>query len=159
MCRKAQKIVEEESVEDNNDSPELTRMEIEMAKQNFNFYCQQKKGEKVHIALEYYELPMILSACGYKCTAAQHDQLAEFLLNRKGGKMDFAALVAVLTQLKRLELAADDNNEGDEYLDAFVALGGQPDKGGYVEKNMLIEIIKNEFELTIDMVVSSLLVS
>ena len=69
--------------------------------------------------------------------------------------MDFAALQAVLTQLKKLQLEDDPTNEGDEYLDAFVALGGQPNKEGYVEKDTLIEIIKNEFELTIDMVVST----
>ena len=69
--------------------------------------------------------------------------------------MDFAALQAVLTQLKKLQLEDDPTHEGDEYLDAFVALGGQPNKEGYVEKDMLIEIIKNEFELTIDMVVST----
>lgn len=36
-------------------------------------------------------------------------------------------------------------------MDAFVALGGQPNKDGYISKNNLIEIIKTEFELTIDM--------
>ena len=52
------------------------------------------------------------------------------------------------------KMIPDDNiNDGDEYLDAFVALGGSPDKEGYVEKNTLIEIIKSQFELTIDMVV------
>ena len=56
-----------------------------------------------------------------------------------------------------MELADDPNAEGDEYLDAFVALEGQPDKEGFVEKNCLIEIIKEQFELTIDMVVSNLL--
>lgn len=40
----------------------------------------------------------------------------------------------------------------DEYLDAFVALGGEPDKEGYISKDVLVEIIKTEFELTIDMV-------
>ena len=53
-----------------------------------------------------------------------------------------------------MELADDPNLEGDEYLDAFVALGGSPDKDGYVEKEKLIEIIKDEFDLTNDMVVS-----
>lgn len=60
----------------------------------------------------------------------------------------------MLTQLKKLELADDPTLDGDEYLDAFVALGGSPDKEGYVEKSTLIEIIKEQFELTIDMVVS-----
>lgn len=43
----------------------------------------------------------------------------------------------------------------DEYLDAFVALGGQADRDGFISKDVLIEIIKIEFELTIDMVVSN----
>lgn len=40
-------------------------------------------------------------------------------------------------------------------VDAFVALGGYSNKEGYVSKNTLIEIIKTEFELTIDMEVIS----
>ena len=36
-------------------------------------------------------------------------------------------------------------------MDAFVALGGMATKEGYISKNTLIEIIKTEFELTIDM--------
>ena len=48
----------------------------------------------------------------------------------------------------------DNDGDVDEYLDAFVALGGEPDKEGCVSKDVLIEIIKVEFELTIDMVVS-----
>ena len=35
-------------------------------------------------------------------------------------------------------------------VDAFVALGGQRDKTGYVNKTNLIETIKREFELTFD---------
>jgi len=58
----------------------------------------------------------------------------------------------VLTYHKELNLQSEQESEADEYLDAFVALGGQPNKEGYVSKDTLIEIIKNEFELTIDMV-------
>ena len=36
-------------------------------------------------------------------------------------------------------------------MDCFVSLGGQPDKDGFVSKDSLIQIIKEEFELTIDM--------
>ena len=38
--------------------------------------------------------------------------------------------------------------------DGVVALGGGSNKEGYVQRSILIEIIKDEFELTIDMVVS-----
>ena len=40
-------------------------------------------------------------------------------------------------------------------MDAFVALGGETNKEGTISKKTLIEIIKTEFELTIDMEVSS----
>lgn len=36
-------------------------------------------------------------------------------------------------------------------MDAFVALGGMPNKEGKISKSTLIQIIKTEFELTIDM--------
>ncbi len=36
-------------------------------------------------------------------------------------------------------------------VDAFVALGGQPDKSGYVNKSKLMEVIKKEFELSLDL--------
>ena len=41
------------------------------------------------------------------------------------------------------------NNEGD-VLDAFVALGGKDNKQGYVDSKSLIDIIKKDFEMTID---------
>jgi hypothetical protein len=39
-------------------------------------------------------------------------------------------------------------------VDAFVALGGLPSKEGKISKLTLIQIIKTEFELTIDMEVN-----
>lgn len=51
-----------------------------------------------------------------------------------------------------MELADENVVDGDEYLDAYVALGGSPSKEGTIRKEKLIEIIKEEFELTIDMV-------
>ena len=45
----------------------------------------------------------------------------------------------------------DKDNETDEYLDTFVALGGDQNKEGTISKSSLIDIIKLEFELTIDM--------
>jgi hypothetical protein len=67
-----------------------------------------------------------------------------------------------LTHLKELELMHEQENESDEYcksmqplirniVDAFVALGGLPSKEGTISKSNLIDIIKTEFELTIDM--------
>ena len=56
--------------------------------------------------------------------------------------------------MKQLERSHEEAYEGDEYLDAFVCLGGMPNKEGAISKTLLIHIIKGEFGLTIDMMVS-----
>ena len=43
-----------------------------------------------------------------------------------------------------MEMEEQDDKE-DEYLDAFVALGGLPNKEGRIEAKLLIEIIKDDF--------------
>jgi hypothetical protein len=53
-------------------------------------------------------------------------------------KVDLPLLLMTLTYLKELELENEQENDADEYLDAFVALGGQQDKDGYVSKENLI---------------------
>ncbi len=70
--------------------------------------------------------------------------------------IDFVAFALTLQHLKDLEADQEGGNDGDEYLDAFVFLGGSPDKEGSISKELLIEVIKEEFGLTIDMVVSNL---
>ena len=45
----------------------------------------------------------------------------------------------------------EEDASDNDYLDAFVALGGQQDKEGSVSKETLIQILKAEFELTIDL--------
>ena len=90
-------------------------------------------------------------ACGYHLTDQRIEQLNQFLDEKQADKVDLPLLLMTLTHLKELELANEQENDADEYLDAFVALGGQPDKEGNVSKENLIEIIKAEFELTIDM--------
>ena len=69
-------------------------------------------------------------------------------------RLDITTLLTAIKWYKDQQLTNDYEGDVDEYLDAFVALGGEPDKEGYISKDVLVEIIKEEFELTIDMVVS-----
>ena len=66
------------------------------------------------------------------------DQLNIFLDEKAAHKVDLPLLLMTLTYLKELELENEQENDADEYLDAFVALGGQQDKDGYVSKETLI---------------------
>jgi hypothetical protein len=82
-------------------------------------------------------------------------------------------MLSILTYLKELDLMSEKETEADEYcmlflyciafvnpfqniVDAFVALGGSPTKEGFISKKTLIDIIKIEFELTIDMEVNKI---
>ena len=77
-------------------------------------------------------------ACGYNLTDQRIEQLNNFLDEKNAQKVDLPLLLMTLTYLKELELQNEQENDADEYLDAFVALGGQPDKDGYVSKENLI---------------------
>ena len=48
------------------------------------------------------------------------------------------------------ELARLTGSDEEELLDAYVAMGGEPDGGGCIDASVLIETIKNEFQMTID---------
>lgn len=71
-------------------------------------------------------------------------------------RLDVNSLLQAIKWYKDQQLTNDYEGDVDEYLDAFVALGGQADKDGFISKEVLVEIIKEEFELTIDMVVSGI---
>jgi len=52
-----------------------------------------------------------------------------------------------------LKLYGKSNEVGDEEADtydAYVAMGGDEDRGGKVDAEKLINVIKNEFKMTID---------
>ena len=83
--------------------------------------------------------------------------MQEYLDERELQKLDISGLLLAIKWYKDQQLTNDYEGDVDEYLDAFVALGGQPDKEGFISKEVLVEIIKEEFELTIDMVVSDLI--
>ena len=80
--------------------------------------------------------------------------MQEYLDTKNMVKLDVQTLLMGIKWYKDQQLNNDIEGDVDEYLDAFVALGGQPDKEGFISKDVLVEIIKAEFELTIDMVVS-----
>jgi len=47
--------------------------------------------------MQLYELPMVLSACGYKVTPEVMDKLQENLVEIKATKLDFSTLQKMLT--------------------------------------------------------------
>ena len=52
-----------------------------------------------------------------------------------------------IAQIEVLRLLGQDESE---LLDAYVAMGGDPDGGGCVDADKLIQTIRDEFQMTID---------
>lgn len=81
-------------------------------------------------------------------------ELNDFVTEMKYDKIDDQKLQKIITKIRELENMDSDNLDGDEYIDAFEALGGGPGKEGTVSKETLLQIILQEFALTVDMEVS-----
>ena len=65
---------------------------------------------------------------------------------RNDGFIDIDQFKQIVTEQKK--------NQGvsaaEETMESFVSMGGQPDGSGIVDAKKLIDIIKNQFEMTID---------
>ena len=62
------------------------------------------------------------------------------------GTIQFSNFAQIVQEKRESEKETDDA----DLLDAYVAMGGDPDGGGCVDADKLIETIKKEFEMTID---------
>ena len=62
------------------------------------------------------------------------------------GSINFAQFKMIIEEKRENERGSTE----EDLLDAFVAMGGEPDGDGAINADKLIETIKNEFEMTID---------
>merc|ERR1719337_581805 len=62
------------------------------------------------------------------------------------GEISYAQFKHVISEQKKNQSASND----EDTIDAYVSMGGLPDKEGYIDADKLIKIIKEEFEMTID---------
>ena len=67
--------------------------------------------------------------------------------NNTGG-LSFYAFKEIVMEKRESEKGTSDA----DLLDAYVAMGGDPDGGGCIDADQLIKTIKEEFEMTIDIV-------
>ena len=74
-----------------------------------------------------------------------------YMIEEKGiKKIDLIAALRAWNYLRDLKVE-DEEDEDNDVLHAFVAMGGNSDKSGGVKKQTLIDIITVQFGLTINM--------
>ena len=63
-------------------------------------------------------------ACGFNVSEDVQKKMKEHLEDKKVVKLDSNALLSCIKWYKEYQLSNDYEGDADEYLDAFVALGG-----------------------------------
>ncbi|KAM3130484.1 hypothetical protein pb186bvf_017393 [Paramecium bursaria] len=126
----------------------LNEDEVRAAKDAFDAYDKMGYG-----TLEIEELQKILEEFGQKPTKDELNLMIQQVdIQGKGyigidyNELDFKDFLRAVAIYKIIE----EDNEEDDTLDAFVAMGGSPDKSGTVDATKLIQIIKSDFTMTID---------
>ena len=97
--------------------------------------------------IDVWELRQVLEAMGQKPTEEELFQMISEVDENMSGSIDFAEFLKVIENQKDRAENFDDEND---MIDAFVACGGRPDKHGHVRRETLVKIIKHDFGLTID---------
>ena len=85
------------------------------------------------------------AACGFYVAPNVMKELNNFLTESNFSKIDSNKLEKIVTKIREIENMDNENMDGDEYIDAFEALGGGPGREGTVSKDVLIQIISLEF--------------
>merc|ERR1712166_731366 len=91
---------------------------------------------------------LALEGCGIELT--QDETYWTIAMNdpENRGAIDLAQFKAIIADKKESE----NSSSVEDLLDAYVAMGGEADGGGCIDADKLIDTIKNEFEMTIDIV-------
>ncbi|CAK59144.1 unnamed protein product (macronuclear) [Paramecium tetraurelia] len=126
----------------------LSSEEVKAAKDAFEAYDKMGYG-----TLEVEELQKILEEFGHKPSKEELQQMITQVDVKNKGFIDFEDFKRAIAIYKIIE----EDNEEDDTLDAFVAMGGNADKSGTVDATKLIQvriiiiqIIKSDFKMTID---------
>ncbi|RLN64497.1 hypothetical protein BBJ29_001081 [Phytophthora kernoviae] len=120
----------------------LTQEEIDACRESFVHFDKDGSG-----TIDKYELSKVLEAMGQKPTDEELFQMIAEVDNDHSGEIEFAEFLQVIEAQKLRAAQFDDESD---FIDAFVACGGSPDKTGHVERRMLVQLIKKDFGLPID---------
>jgi len=89
---------------------------------------------------------IVLEMMGQKTTEEEIYRMIAEADAENTGRITYAQFVAVISEQKKNQSSSNE----EDTLDAFVALGGEANGDGYIDAEKLIRIIKEEFEMTID---------
>nr|7K5B_R Chain R, Dynein light chain 4A [Tetrahymena thermophila] len=121
----------------------LSEEDIQFCQKAFSDYDEDGLG-----AIKVSDLKLALENIG--CSLSENDlfKMISEVDEKNTGLIKFSDFLNIYYKQKYANLGDDDQ----DLVDAFVAMGGNADTTGSVDANRLIQIVKEEFEMTIDIV-------
>ncbi len=134
---------EEQQVNDDEEEAQegLTKEEEAKCWEAFSAFDKDSSGY-----IDANELRIVLEMMGQKTTEEEIFRMIAEADAENTGRITYSQFKRVISEQKKNQ---NMSNEEDT-LDAFVAMGGQPNGEGFIDAQRLIRIIKYEFEMTID---------
>lgn len=112
----------------------LSQEDIDGCRQAFIAFDKDRSG-----TIDVWELRQVLEAMGQAPTEDELFQMISEVDDNMSGSIDIGEFLKVVESQKNRAENLDDEND---MIDAFVACSGQPDKGGHVKEETMIKIIK-----------------
>ena len=119
----------------------LTKEEDAKCFEAFSAFDKDSSGK-----IDANELRIVLEMMGQKTTEEEIFRMIAEADAENTGEISYSQFRHVIAEQKKNQSASNE----EDTLDAFVAMGGQEDGEGSIDAQKLIDIIKNEFEMTID---------
>jgi Ca2+-binding EF-hand superfamily protein len=121
----------------------------EGVEENDVFLCQKAfmgLDEDLSGFISYCHLEEALNRVGLYPSFEEINKMITELDAENKGAIAFEAFL----ELYRSQKVQEGDSDDEDTLDAYVAVGGSEDKSGNVNASILINIIRDEFQLTID---------
>lgn len=94
------------------------------------------------------DLKTAFEIMGINCNKEDIIKMVNEIESKNENVVDYNDFLKVIAYYRTIQSYNDEN----DFVDAFVAMGGNADKSGKVDAQKLIEVIKEEFNMTIDIV-------
>ena len=127
--------------EGEGDQEALTKEEEAKCWEAFSAFDKDSSGY-----IDANELRIVLEMMGQKTTEEEIFRMIAEADAENTGRITYPQFKRVIAEQKKNQSLSNE----EDTLDAFVSMGGQPDGEGFIDAQKLIRIIKNEFEMTID---------
>lgn len=117
----------------------LSEEQIENCRTVFAQFDKESSG-----SIDRFELRLVFEQLGHKLSEEVLFSMINEVDSSNTGKIEFHEFLRIYEKFQ------DSEEDEQDMVDAFVAMGGNEDKSGEIDSQRLIDVIRHQFEMTIN---------